>query len=316
MKKSYNHPLVFNAYKPPNISSFDVVRHFKKNLPKGYGKIGHFGTLDPFASGVLMIGVNGAAKLNDYIHEFLPKTYLALGKLGITTETGDLTVGPSQVDDSNYLKETIAKFDIEFIENFLQENFLGEYWQAPHKYSAAKFEGKALHKWAREGVEIKKEKKKRFIYSIEVDKYSFPDLHIRCQVSSGTYIRTLFSDIANKLGTLGTLEGLIRESVGPCSFDNIIEQNSWPDSEQWDIDHFGMKVDEVLPFGEIRLLEKEAKLYSNGVKLKLDRASEVINSPMSDEVYWVKTVDGRLLGLSKIEDDQITIQFNFSSNSL
>ncbi len=64
------------------MTSYDVIRHFKRNLPTGFGKIGHFGTLDPFASGVLLIGIGGAARLNDYIHDFLPKSYLAVGKLG------------------------------------------------------------------------------------------------------------------------------------------------------------------------------------------------------------------------------------------
>lgn len=314
MKKSYNGPLIFNAFKPPRASSFDVVRHFKKKLPKGYGKIGHFGTLDPFASGVLMLGVNGAAKLNDFIHEYLPKTYLAIGKLGVQTETGDLTEGPGQLDNSDYLQQTISKFDVEFIENFLREKFLGEYWQAPHKYSAAKFEGKALHKWAREGVEIKKEKKKRFIYKIEVVKYAFPYLIVRCEVSSGTYIRTLFSDMANKLGTLGALVSLVRESVGPCSLDSAIAKKQWPNGQDWDFETYGIPVDDVLPFGEIHFAQKEAMLYSNGVKLKLNRAKKVIPSPMSEIYYWIKSEDKKLLGLGKVVDDEILTQFNFSSN--
>lgn len=315
MKKTYKSPLIFNAFKPARITSFDVVRHFKRNLPKGYGKIGHFGTLDPFACGVLMVGVNGAAKLNDFIHDFLPKTYIAIGKLGVETATGDLTEEPTQIDNSDYLKSNIANFDVEFIENFVQENFLGEYWQAPHKYSAAKFEGKALHKWAREGVEIKKEKKQRVIHSIEVIKYTFPYLILRCEVSSGTYIRTLFSDIANKLGTIGTLVSLVRESVGPCHLDNIIKKKDWPSGEDWDFEKFGVPVEDVLPFGDIIFAEKEAKLYSNGVQLKRDRAHRVIPSPMSDKYFWIKNMDGVMLGLGRIEEEMIFTQFNFSSNS-
>lgn len=315
MKKTYKSPLIFNAFKPARITSFDVVRHFKRNLPKGYGKIGHFGTLDPFACGVLMVGVNGAAKLNDFIHEYLPKTYLAVGKLGVETATGDLTEAPIQIDDSEYLKTEIAKFDLEFLEKFIQENFLGEYWQAPHKYSAAKFEGKALHKWAREGVEIKKEKKLRTIHSIEVVKYSFPYLIVRCEVSSGTYVRTLFSDISNKLGTIGTLVSLVRESVGPCSLENKIMKKDWPKGEEWDFEKFGIPVEEVLPFGDIIFEEKEAKLYSNGVQLKVDRAQKIIPSPMSETYYWIKNLDDKMLGLGRIEDGLIHTQFNFSSNS-
>lgn len=314
MTKTYKKPLIFNAFKPARMTSYDVIRHFKRNLPKGYGKIGHFGTLDPFASGVLLIGVNGAARLNDFIHEFLPKTYLAIGKLGVETETGDLTVEPCQVDNSIYLKKEISNFSKEFIQTFLQEKFLGEYYQAPHKFSAAKFEGKALHKWAREGVEIQKEKKKRHVYSIEVVKYEFPYLSIRVKVSSGTYVRTLFSDFANALGTLGTLVSLVREEIGVCNLKNKIAKRSWPDGEEWDFEKFGVLVEELLPFGEIHFLGKEAKLYKNGVSLKLDRAYKINDSNLSSEYYWVRDEDETLLGLAKIVDNQIKVQFNLASS--
>lgn len=314
MTKKYKEPLVFNAYKPPHITSYDVIRHFKRNLPKGYGKIGHFGTLDPFASGVLPIGVNGAARLNDFIHNFLPKTYIAYGKLGVETETGDLTVEPSQIDDSIYLTTEIASFSKEFIQNFLQEKFLGQYFQSPHKYSAAKFEGKALHKWAREGVEIKKEKKERFIYKIEVVEYEFPSLIIRYEVSSGTYIRSLFSECANALGTIGTLASLVREKIGICDLENNITQDLWPTGEDWDFDKYGIPVDKILPLGNIIFAEKEANLYKNGVSLKTDRAESMEESSLSQEFFWVRNEKFEILGLAKIENEFIKTQFNFSSN--
>ncbi len=144
-KESLFPPLVFNVFKPARVTSYDVVRHFKRHLPQGFGKIGHFGTLDPFASGVLMIGICGAARLNDFIHDFLPKTYLAVGKLGIETPTGDYTSEITQKDESLYLSREIASFSREFIEEKLKEKFIGDYWQAPHKYSASKFMGKNLH---------------------------------------------------------------------------------------------------------------------------------------------------------------------------
>jgi tRNA pseudouridine55 synthase len=313
MTNKYQSPLIFNVFKPARLSSYDVVRHYKRNLPKGYGKIGHFGTLDPFASGVLMIGVNGAAKLNDFIHEMLPKTYLAIGKLGVETETGDLTIEPSQIDDSDYLKNEISQFSIPFIQDFIEKRFLGEYMQAPHKYSAAKFEGKALHKWAREGVEIKKEPKKRIIHKIEVVKYNFPYLCIRFEVSSGTYIRTLFSDCANSLGTIGTLVSLVREKVGGCTDKNYIKKSNWPNGEDWDLNQFGQKVDEVLKLGSIIFAEKEAMLYSNGVVLKSDRAQSIEDNDISKEYYWVRNTDQEILGLAQIIDGVVKVKFNLST---
>jgi tRNA pseudouridine55 synthase len=311
MSHKYNTPLIFNAFKPPRKGSFDVVRHFKRNLPKGYGKIGHFGTLDPFASGVLMIGVNGAAKLNNFIHEFLPKTYLAVGKLGLETETGDLTVEASQIDDSRYLKEEISSFSDKFIENICKEKFLGPYLQAPHKYSAAKFEGKALHKWAREGVDIKKEQVERTITKVEVVKYNFPYLIMRFEVSSGTYIRTLFSDCANALGTIGTLVSLVREKVGGCELGNTIPFKDWPSGEEWNVEKYGLEMDKVLPFGSVYFEDKEATLYSNGVILNKDRALKIIEADFETEYYWIRNTDERILGLAKV-DDTIRSQFNLA----
>ena len=108
-------PLVFNIYKPVGMGSFDVVRHFKRNLPKGYGKIGHFGTLDPFADGVLMIAVAGASRLNDYVHKYMPKTYVAKGKFGVKTPTGDLTV---EEDEMEYDLESESKLSSMSISEF------------------------------------------------------------------------------------------------------------------------------------------------------------------------------------------------------
>ena len=160
-----------------------------------------------------MLGVAGAQRLNEYIHECLPKTYLAKGILGQSTPTGDLTVEPDHIDDSGPFKTVIPKLTLEDIQDKLGEKYIGEYWQAPHAFSAAKHKGKSLHKWAREGVEIIKEKKLRHIYTLEVVKYDFPHLWVRCSVSSGTYVRTLFSDCAKELGTIGVLESLLRLSL-------------------------------------------------------------------------------------------------------
>jgi tRNA pseudouridine55 synthase len=302
-----NKPVILNLNKPKDISSYDVIRKWKPRLKK-LGKVGHFGTLDPFASGVLMLGVAGAQRLNEYIHECLPKTYLAIGKLGLETPTGDLTVDPSQVDESEYLEQVIAKFDTEFIQKTISEKFLGEYWQAPHKYSAAKFEGKALHKWAREGVEIKKEEKRREIYEIEVVEYLFPDLLIRFKVSSGTYIRTLFADCANELGTIGVLDSLIREEVGGCKLENSLGEETWSSEEIPFID-----VDEVLQFSSIIFGPKECHLYKNGVRLNEDRAMEIKKGNLNFNYFWVRDEENTILGLAEIVEGEIVSRVNFAT---
>jgi len=306
-------PLVFNIFKPARMTSYDVVRHFKRHLPQGFGNIGHFGTLDPFASGVLMIGIAGAARLNDFIHEYLPKTYLAVGKLGVETPTGDLTVEPVQIDDSRFLREEIARLPKDFIEEKLREKFLGDYWQAPHKYSAAKFEGKALHEWAREGVDIKKEQVLRHVYDIKVIKYKFPYLSVRVRVSSGTYVRTLFSDFAQYLGTLGTLVSLVRESVGnEVHFKKALKRKNWPLDKSEEVMQYGLPINKVLPFQELHLDSLQEKTFRNGGFLKVGDFQELKGS-----YFWVISNESqKLLGLMYRNENEIRPKINFNSDEL
>lgn len=307
-------PLVFNVFKPARITSYDVVRHFKRHLPHGFGKIGHFGTLDPFASGVLMIGISGAARLNDFIHDLLPKTYLAVGKLGIETPTGDYTSEIIQKDESLYLRREIAGFNREFIEERLKEKFLGDYWQAPHKYSAAKFMGKNLHEWAREGVEVKKEPVLRHVYKIEVVKYSFPYLSIRVEVSSGTYVRTLFTDMSQYLGTLGSLISLVRESVGPVTFKTGLLRKDWPLEKSLSIIEKGMRIEDVLPFSRFRLSEREALAFKNGAFLRPLELNLETKSDLSEQFFWMMDQNNKLLGLGeKTFPNELKPKINFHS---
>ena len=295
-------PFILNLYKPKDITSYDIIRKVKPHF-KSQGKIGHFGTLDPFADGVLMLGVAGAQRLNEYIHSELTKTYLAKGVLGIETETGDLTVLPSQEDNSDYLKTVISTFTPEFIEEKLQENFLGTYFQAPHKYSAAKYEGKPLHEYARQGVEIRKEKKERRIYKIEVEKFEFPNLWIRFEVSSGTYIRTLFSECANLLGTIGTLEELTRESLGSINIEKSLSVEDLKNPREWPL----LSIDEVLKLNSIYFAEKEERLFINGVRLKCDRATKIGSDIENKNYFWVRNNLEDILGLAYINDDNLIV---------
>jgi tRNA pseudouridine55 synthase len=310
-------PLVFNVFKPARITSYDVVRHFKRHLPMGFGKIGHFGTLDPFASGVLMIGICGAARLNDLIHEHLPKTYLAVGKLGVETPTGDYTSEISQKDESLYLRREIAGFSKSFIEERLREKFLGDYLQAPHKYSAAKFMGKNLHEWAREGVEVKKEAVLRRIYKIEVVRYDFPYLSVRVEVSSGTYVRTLFSDMSHYLGTIGSLISLLRENVGPMTAGAALRKKNWPLDKSDSILSLGIPVQNVLSFSSFKLTDKEAQAFRNGAFLRPDTLTKGMVSELSQKYFWMLDEESHLLGLGeKTSLNELRPKINFHSEDL
>lgn len=304
-------PLVFNIFKPARMTSYDVIRHFKRHLPSGFGKIGHFGTLDPFASGVLMIGIGGAARLNDYIHELLPKTYLAVGKLGIETPTGDYESEISQRDDSLYLKKEIASFSAEFIEERLRLKFLGEYWQAPHKYSASKFMGRNMHEWAREGIEVKKEPVKRFVHDIKVVKYKFPYLSVRVTVSSGTYVRTLFNHMSNELGTIGSLIALVREEIGPANTKNAIIKRDWPLDRTLPIIEKGMRIDDLLPFDQAILNESQVTAFKNGAFLKPDLLN-IKKRNFHPDHLWMLDEKNNVLGMAhKTSAVEVRPKINF-----
>jgi tRNA pseudouridine55 synthase len=307
-------PLIFNVFKPARMTSYDIIRHFKRNLPSGYGKIGHFGTLDPFASGVLLIGIGGAARLNDYIHDLLPKTYLAVGKLGIETPTGDYESEITQRDDSLYLKREIASFSPAFIEERLRLKFLGDYWQAPHKYSAAKFMGRNLHEWAREGIEVKKEPVLRHVHEIKVVRYQFPYLSVRVTVSSGTYVRTLFNHMANELGTIGSLIALSREKIGNLDSGNALRKKNWPIERELKILDSSFRVDSVLPFSRAVLNEVQAKAFKNGAFLRTSQLSIEENHYLSTKLIWMLDSQDKLLGLAERSfPEEIRPRINFHS---
>ena len=292
-------PLVFNVQKPIGVSSFDVVHYFKKNLSFNFGKIGHFGTLDPFADGVLLIGIQGAQKLNDYVHQLLPKTYRARGVFGGKTDTGDLTVPVSVIKEINL---DWQKENKKVLEDFFGEKFLGEYWQSPHAVSATKFEGKRLYQHALEGRFIEKAKVKREIYSFEILDYQYPFLDFVVTVSSGTYIRSLFEEMADLLGGVGALESLSRISIGQMKLAQAIAKEQWPvKNDSFSLEEFATPLDKVLELDHIYLTLTQTKRYIKGQRLLLSDIEKRANSlPIcSENFYWVYNEDGILLGFAR-----------------
>ena len=294
------------------MTSHDVVRHLKRNLPRPFGKIGHFGTLDPFASGVLLVGIGGAQRANDLVHELYPKTYLAVGKLGQSTDTGDYTGEVCGVDTADYLYKKIANFDIEFLDQVLRERFLGDYWQSPHKFSAAKFEGKKLYQWAREGIEIAKDRVLRQVHDIKVIRYQFPYLSIQVTVSSGTYVRTLFQEMAEYLGTHGHLISLVRTAVGGAILENAIRKKQWPQKDMsWElISKRALSVAELLKCPTKRLDQESSIHYSRGMALPVELAIPKWNDHLGRGLVWIQAVDGSNIGLGRVIDGQLKVVFN------
>jgi tRNA pseudouridine55 synthase len=302
-------PLVFNVYKPVGLTSVQTVWHFKKNLSFDYGKIGHFGTLDPFAEGVLLVGIQGAQKLNNYVHEYLSKTYEAVGVFGVKTFSGDLL---TKVIEQKEIADEYKKLSLSEMEALLKEKFEGVYWQAPHAVSAAKFEGRRLYELALAGKIIKKEKVKREILSFKLLEYNYPELKFHAEVSSGTYIRSLFEEIAELLNGVGALKSLKRTAIGNINSKNSIMQTDWPIKHaDFNLKRFGTTLDELLPLNNAIIKNQYLGRYLQGQKLSVDQINikPIPGAIHSQNIYWAYSEGNFLVGLSKIENNQVSALF-------
>ncbi|GMO64929.1 MAG: hypothetical protein Nk1A_1820 [Endomicrobiia bacterium] len=189
--------------KPSNITSFKVVDEIKRVL--NVKKVGHCGTLDPAATGLLLILIGKATKLQDkFMKE--DKVYMSSFLLGVVTDTGDL-------DGKIVSKNNIPNLDIRMITK-VAGMFKGEVFQIPPMYSALKRNGRKFYEFARHGIEIKREPRKILIREFDVLSYNEDIIEVRIECSSGTYIRTLAQDFGNVLKCGATVKALRRERVG------------------------------------------------------------------------------------------------------
>lgn len=196
--------------KPADITSFGVVARLRRVVSTKAGKkvkVGHTGTLDPFATG-LMILVVGKETKNAERYSKLDKVYEATVHLGKTSTTGD---PEGEISKRNNRQPTQRE-----VEEVLK-NFIGEIEQRPSLYSAIKINGQRAYKLARKGETAEMPLRKVKIYSLELLEYSYPTIKIRTHVSSGTYIRTLAEDIGKKLGTGAYCTQLRRTSIAQWS---------------------------------------------------------------------------------------------------
>jgi len=204
---------ILNVNKPAGPSSFAVVRSVRR-LP-GITKIGHGGTLDPAADGVLPILINAATRLADFVHEW-PKTYLASVTFGFTSDTGDREGRLTPVGDASAVSR-------ERIEDVLP-SFVGRIEQVPPMYSALKQGGEALYRKARRGEATERPARPVEIHALRLLDYDPRDAVGRFEVSSGRgmYVRSLAHDLGAALGSGAYLSGLTRTAVGPLALSDSI----------------------------------------------------------------------------------------------
>ncbi|KKU26161.1 MAG: tRNA pseudouridine synthase B [Microgenomates group bacterium GW2011_GWA2_46_16] len=214
---------VLPVYKPTGITSFDVIRVFKRAVSPDY-KVGHGGTLDPFADGVLLLLLGKATKKMNELST-LPKTYRAVARLGARSDTLDVTgaitpgVKGSHTPGVLEIRETAKKF-------------VGEIVQEIPDYSATKINGVPRYKLARRGEVMERKSKVVTIYALEMEKVEDKLVTFTSTVSSGTYIRQLSYDMFRSLGTESYLESLTRTRIGDFAIDKcckieLFESGGW-----------------------------------------------------------------------------------------
>lgn len=267
--------------KPEGLTSRDVVN--KLNTVFHTKKIGHTGTLDPLATGVLVVAIGSYTKLVNELTS-LNKEYIAEIKLGIKTDTGDIT--------GNIIEENkIFNIELKDIINIFNE-FPKEYEQSVPKYSAVKINGKKLYEYARQGIEIELPKRIVNIYSLELLEFKNDIIKFKTKVSKGTYIRSLIEDLCEKLNICGTMSSLQRTKQGKFSIEDSCELEDVKE------DTLLLTSKDVLDVREYNLDEQLYKLVSNGNKLNLDLTDGYYNMLYNNDeiaLYIFKYNEGRLV---------------------
>ena len=251
-------------------TSFDEIRKIRKEY--NIKKVGHTGTLDPMATGVLPILVGEATKLSEYLMNH-DKEYIAILTLGEKRSTGDS-------EGDIVLKEAVPQLNKEKVEDILKK-FLGKISQVPPIYSAIKVNGKKLYEYARKGEKVEIKPREVTIFSIELLKLEENNITFKVHCSKGTYIRSLCEDIAKELGTVGYMSSLRRTRVGNFTLDDVgkvIEINEILKDEQ-----------------EYHLKENELNKLINGVKILTNL-----------EDGLVRVYDGhKFIGVGEVENKKL-----------
>jgi len=289
---------IINVLKPPGMSSFQVVRHLRSLLQTR--RIGHAGTLDPGAAGVLLVGLGKACRLLPFLTDY-DKVYIAELTLGISTTTQDADGETVAMDENvsvtpNQLGAAFAKF-------------LGRVEQIPPMASAVKVDGKPLYKLQREGITVEPKARTVLIKELHINKVWTYDealtfgsrvlFYVRC--SKGTYIRTLCHDIGRALGTYAHVSFLVRTEVGPftCATGHTLEE----------IESFTRKADYsfILPmeaafpdFPHVRVAPLAEHKICNGNAVTTDYLVDVPQTLTVGDRVLLMSLDGSLLAIGEI----------------
>lgn len=279
---------IINVYKEKGFTSFDVVAKMRGMFHQK--KIGHTGTLDPDAEGVLPVCLGKATKVCDLLTD-KDKEYKAVLLLGQETDTQDISGEILNVSEVNVNEEEVRDAILSFI---------GDYEQVPPMYSALKVNGQKLCDLARKGITVERKARPVVIHKIEITNINLPEVEMIVSCSKGTYIRTLCDDIGKKLGCFGCMKSLLRTKV-----DRFIVENAYslaelqqmidekPESD-WD---FVESVDSVfLKYEEIKTIEEAQKMVLNGNRIPAEFVVDFSAEKMQNQVR-LYDFTGKFIGI-------------------
>ena len=287
--------------KPAQFTSFDVVAVLRRL--SGQRKIGHTGTLDPNATGVLILLFGNATKAQDIIPNH-DKEYVAEFKLGITTDTLDIW-GKVKADKETEVKQ-------KEIENIIKK-YTGEIEQIPPMFSAVSVNGQRLYDLARKGVEVERKSRKVKVYELELvsfdDKNQSGTLRVKC--SKGTYIRTLIDDIGREL-SVGAVMTSLRRTMA-CGF-NLEQAHSLEEIKklpQGELENMLMSTESLFyNYPELYVSDAQARRFCNGGELACSRTKLADKNVPDGSIYRIKG-EGKFLALGVIKDNSIKVYKNF-----
>ncbi len=291
---------ILNIIKPIGMTSHDVVYKVRKKM--GVKKVGHTGTLDPNASGVLPICVGQGTKISQFLLE-KEKAYRTTCRLGMVTDTQDL--------DGKVLDEKPVSVSKEEIEKALLD-FQPGYHQLPPMYSALKVGGRKLYEYAREGVEVPRDKRWVELRTLSLIDHRETEFTLDVVCSKGTYIRTLCHDIGEKLGVGGTMAALERTLSGPFTLEEGIPLGEFLQLEREAIEKLLYPVDYPLAhYPKYQAGKKQEKQAINGNKLPLSAEElRLLNYPEKVQHFRIY-VEDRFIGIGEIITEENTEKMKF-----
>lgn len=275
--------------KPEGITSNRVVLKIKKHLK--VDKVGHTGTLDYFATGLLIITLGKATKLTEYFQK-LDKSYTAVGKLGEITDTYDINGKIIQKKECEITKEELVK---------TVNSFKGTYEQIPPPYSAKRIKGKRAYQLAKKGLELNLQPVKVNIYDIKLLSFKYPFFEISVNCSSGTYIRSLIKDIGDKLNCGAFVYSLRRTKIGTFSVADALTLESLLNLDMENLKNYIIPLDKALYFFKNLILDEGfEKRFVEGqrFKVKFDKSKP-------EEIVKVYSKNDIFLGIGKINTENI-----------